>query len=299
MRPMLASPAKDIKFPVYASPKIDGIRAYTNNGLYSRSGKLIPNKYAQDLLRISAVNGLDGELCVGPPNYPNLMQVTTSGMMTAEGRPNFTYWVFDIWSKPTMPFEQRLRTLNREAVINYEWVLRLIDAKIIQFLPQELIHNMDELTQYETDHLAIGYEGIMIRDPNSPYKYGRSTAREGYLLKVKRWEDSEAIILDFKEFMHNANPLERGNFGEAKRSHHQENKVPMDTLGSLVCQDVKTAQLVDIGTGFDQITRKLIWDAREAFKGKIVKYKHFAQAGVKDAPRFPVFIGFRDERDMS
>jgi DNA ligase-1 len=31
--------------------------------------------------------------------------------------------------------------------------------------------------------------------------------------------------------------------------------------------------------------------------GKIAKYKHF-EVGVKEAPRFPVFLGFRNPLDM-
>jgi DNA ligase-1 len=66
-------------------------------------------------------------------------------------------------------------------------------------------------------------------------------------------------------------------------------------LGSL---DVEWNDIeFSIGTGFDSDTRKDLWKRRDEVIGKIVKFKYFSQ-GVKIAPRFPVFLGFRDENDM-
>ena len=56
--------------------------------------------------------------------------------------------------------------------------------------------NNEELIDYEQGAVEDGYEGVMLRDPSAPYKYGRSTVRKGYLLKLKRFEDSEAEVID-------------------------------------------------------------------------------------------------------
>jgi DNA ligase-1 len=53
----------------------------------------------------------------------------------------------------------------------------------------------------------------------------------------------------------------------------------------------------DLGTGFTSGQRRDLWVGRGKLKGKLVKYK-FQPTGVKDKPRFPVFIGFRDARDL-
>lgn len=292
IKPMLASPApKDINFPVYASPKIDGIRAMVVRGtLLSRSFKPIPNPSVQKELSISVIEGLDGELTVGDPWDKNVMQ-KSAAVMRKTGYVPATFHVFDFWTQPEWGYETRLRMLE----YNWHQVSRFGNIKLVK---QTKILCQEQLDEYENEQVEKGYEGVMLRSLTGIYKYGRSTAKEGYLLKVKRWVDGEARIVDLKQFMHNANELEQDNFGNAKRATKNEGKVPMDMLGAFVCEDLTTGQPIDIGTGYTMDQRKDFWARRKEFQGKIVKYKHFAVTGVKDASRFPVFLGFRDPIDM-
>lgn len=295
-KPMLASDAKDITFPVYASPKLDGIRAAIRDGqAVSRTLKPLPNEFLQDYIAecCPKLNGLDGEFTVGPANDKNVMQATTSGVMSKGGEPNFTYWVFDFWTAPEMPYGERLRLMERSFAAS-EHLKGLARVKLLQ---QTLIHSASELDAFETVQLEQGFEGIMVRAPKGPYKYGRSTAREGYLLKVKRFTDGEAVIIGFEELMHNANEAQVNALGLTERSSHAANKVPMDTLGALRVRDVVTGVEFSIGTGYTAAQRGSIWAQRESLLNKIVKYKHF-EVGAKDAPRFPVWLGMRHPDDM-
>ena len=52
-----------------------------------------------------------------------------------------------------------------------------------------------------------------------------------------------------------------------------------------------------IGTGFDAADRDDLWAEQDKLMGRIVKYKSFP-VGVKDAPRHPVWLGFRHPDDM-
>ena len=47
-------------------------------------------------------------------------------------------------------------------------------------------------------------------------------------------------------------------------------------------------------TGFTDHDRHLLWAQRADLLGRVVKYKSM-KAGVLDAPRHPVFLGFRAE----
>lgn len=296
MKPMLAVEApKDIKFPVYASAKLDGIRAVVKDDMaMSRTMKPIPNGAVQDYLGQTLFNGLDGELTVGPANDKNVMQATTSGVMSRDGEPDFTYWVFDFWTDGQMPYGERLRVMERAFKDG-----ALGQYPRIRLLKQTLIQNEQELHAYETLTLSQGFEGIMVRDPKGIYKFGRSTAREGYLLKVKRFADGEAVVIGVEELMHNANEATTDELGYTRRSSHQDGKVPMGTLGALKVRDVTTGIEFNIGTGYTAAQRAELWGMQAAgtLMGKIAKYKHF-EVGVKEAPRFPVFQGFRNPLDM-
>ena len=150
---------------------------------------------------------------------------------------------------------------------------------------------------FEKKCLEAGFEGVMVRKGDGPYKFGRSTSKEGYLLKWKRFTDSEAEVQGFVEQTHNANEKEKDALGNSKRSQHKENLIPVGTLGALLVCDVKTKIEFSIGTGFNGADRAYIWSLREKFIGHIVKYK-YQEIGVKGKPRFPVFLGFRDKDDM-
>lgn len=297
-RPMLAAKApSSLAFPLFASPKIDGIRALIREGrVLSRSGKEIPNRWCGEVLGSNiALEGLDGELTVGPPNAPNVMQATTSGLMTREGRPSFTFHVFDYYTRPREPFQVRYNNLRIYFEAGPGW-------HEVAFLPQVVVENSDELAAYEAECLAQGYEGVMLRSPDGLYKFGRSTAREGYLMKLKRFVDGEARVVGVVELMRNANELTTDELGYAKRSSHKDGKIPGGVLGALTVEDLATGIRFDIGTGFTAEQRANLWRAHtEGYRlvGMIAKYKHFAVTGVKEAPRFPVFLGFRHPDDMS
>lgn len=295
-KPMLAEHAdmNNVPFPMYASTKLDGIRAVVINGkLLSRSLKPIPNKYVRSLFENKPeYEGLDGELIVGSPTDPKCFNKTTSGVMSEEGEPEVTYYVFDqipefSGQPPFTRFQERYKDLAGSMTL----------FKHIFLVKQHLIFNMPQLLEFEAKCLDEGYEGVIIKDLNSPYKYGRSTLKEGYMLKIKRYQDSEAEIISVEELLSNQNEATRDELGKVKRSNCKEGMVPQDTLGSLNVRDIKTGVEFNIGSGFDEEERNNLWKKKSSLPGKIVKYKYFGYGQV-DKPRHPVFLGFRDKKDM-
>lgn len=295
MKPMLACTiSKEVPFPVYGSPKLDGIRAIVKDGkLLSRTLKEIPNKHIQNAYDWTKLEGLDGEIIVGSATDKNVMQATTSGAMSREGKPEWFYYGFDLWNHPGSFFE-RIGALSN-------WVTHFKSGEVdpipnIQFLAQELIYDQDHLNKYEEAMISFGFEGVMLRLPESLYKFGRSTEKEFALVKVKRFSDAEATVISVNELMRNQNELLEDNLGYAKRSSEQAGLVPAGIMGSLRAVTDDGIEF-DIGTGFTLDQRSKLWLSRESLIGTKVKYKFF-DGGIKVAPRFPVFIGFRHSDDM-
>lgn len=290
IKPMLGIAVDTTKlvFPIYASPKLDGIRVIIkDNQVLSRNGKPIPNIFVQSLLK--SYHGLDGELIVGHPTHPNVFQLTTSGVMSIEGTPNVRLYVFDCWYA-----EGGIDTRYNEVLK----ITRNSSKADIEVVPQIIINSLEELYKFEEDCLEKGYEGVMLRYPNALYKNGRSTVKEGALLKLKRFSDSEAYILGMEPLLRNHNEPTKNALGHTERSSHIYNKVADDLLGALNVKDIHTGVEFSIGSGFTEEQRREIWNKQVELIGSIVKYKYF-EVGVKDKPRFPIFCGFRDKRDMS
>lgn len=293
-KPMLASPAEvdKLRFPLLASPKIDGIRGVILDGeLRTRKLLALPNRHTQARLSVQSIDGFDGELVVGPPHAKDVMRRTTSGLMSIEGMPNYTFWVFDLHNHEGV-YEKRLKALTKAAS------LYIRNTCQISVLPQKLISHPDDLLSFEERIVREGYEGVIVRDPKAPYKFGRSTAREGYMLKIKRFEDGEAEVIGFEEELANTNEATKDELGHTKRSSAKAGKVGKGTLGAFIVRDLKTGAEFNVGGGLTAQQRAQFWEDRRKLKNKIVKYKSFP-VGVKEAPRHPVFLGFRDPSDMS
>jgi DNA ligase-1 len=281
---MLASPAdfNTLTLPKLASPKLDGIRCLVRDGVaLSRKLLPIPNKYVQSVIGKKAYNGLDGELIVGPAMAEDVFRVTTSGVMSIEGEPDFVFYAFDNW------------IMQREFAVRLDDVRhRARDLVRTVMVPHQEILSLAQLDEYEKRQVGLGYEGVMLRDPSAGYKFGRSTAREQGLLKVKRFEDSEAIVTGVVEEMHNTNEAEKDELGRTKRSKAKAGLVGKGTMGALNVRDIHTGVEFQVGSGFTAADR-----ARTDWIGKVIVYKFFP-IGVKDKPRLPVYKAVRDPLDM-
>lgn len=292
MKVMLAKEADlgQIKFPCYASPKIDGIRCHidvVNNKVeaLTRANKPIPNELLRKKLIDAGINYFDGELTLGEPNSPNVFRNTTSVVMSKE-HPDWDKIIFNVFD---------LAILKHSFDIRKSMMGIIQSTGFIRFVEQRLITNVIELSHFEEECLRKGYEGICTRSVDGTYKEGRSTLREQKLLKIKRFKDAEAIVVGFEEKMHNENELTVNELGHAHRSSCKDAMIPADTLGALIVNMDGT--VFSIGSGFDNATRDYIWANRSNLIGSMVKFKYFP-VGVKDAPRFPIFLGFRDKDDI-
>ena len=289
--PMLAGKVdlKKLQFPILVSPKLDGIRGTVQDStLLSRSLKPIANKNVQKKFSNLPEN-MDGEFIVGAPTAKDCYQKTNSFIMSHD-KPadDVKFYTFDMLQEGG--FKARYDLL-RELVEN------LSRASDVVLVEQTELSNLDALLKYEEDALNYGYEGVMIRSIHGIYKHGRSSTKEGILLKLKRFEDAEAEILGGYEKMHNANEAFTNELGRTARSTAKAGLVGTGELGGFGVRDLVSGVEFEVGSGFDAAQRKDFWSRRETLRGKIIKYKSF-KIGVKDKPRHPIFLGFRDKADM-
>lgn len=293
-RPMLAASTvnmEDLVFPLIGSPKLDGIRALVRGGkLVTRKLLAVPNHHIQNALGHKVFEGLDGELVAGLSYGKGVFNRTSSAIMSREGQPPVTYHVFDNWEMGQDAYVTRMMSLPGSKDL-----FETKDGKgyvRIRKLTHKVLESPEDVLQYEAAMLLKGYEGIMLRHPKGLYKYGRSTLKEGWLIKVKRFEDGEAVVYGIIEQRYNGNEATINDLGLAKRTSHKANKVGKGTTGALQVRDMITGVEFEIGTGMDDETRIRFWSHPPI--GKVVKYKS-QPVGVLNKPRFPVFLGIRED----
>lgn len=295
MKPMLAATIENVhalRFPIYASPKLDGVRGLIIDGkLMSRSLKTFPNRHTQNLFSNALLNGLDGELIFGEPNAKDVYRVTQSAVAREDGTPKVTFYVFDDFADGRA-YSVRLSAASKKAAEAQAMGLPVV------MLESRRIETAEALLAYEQEVLAQGYEGLILRSWLQPYKQGRSTVNEQGMLKLKRFTDSEATIVGMEEEMANNNVAVRNALGRTERSTAQAGLSGKARMGALIVRDVNTGIQFNIGTGFTMADREAFWANKARVVGMVVKYKSFL-IGVKDAPRFPVYLGMRADWDRS
>ena len=286
-KPLLAGKfdSEKAKFPYAATPKIDGIRFLMVGGAaLTRSFKPIRNEYLQKILSSNLPEGIDGELTSGSTFQE------CSSIMRIKGEPDFKVWIFDFVNPKgeVKPYKERMDELRKFENFN---------IPSYEILFPTIVSNQEQIDHLMINNLNAGYEGLMLRDPNGIYKFGRSSVKENILLKVKEFMDDEAEIISFREKMINTNEGLKDNFGRTKRSSCQDGLKPSGTLGGLILRNSEGLEF-SCGSGLNDALRDEIWKNKSKYLGKLVKYKYMSK-GIDELPRHPVFIGVREDTDLS
>lgn len=308
-QPMLGCPVdfSRLVFPVFGSPKLDGWRCLVNDAYphpLTRTLLPIPNRFVKACFATSqfSIHGLDGEITVGPPNAPDVWNRTQSGLSSSSGEPPFTYWVFDNW-EATGGFADRMALAHEQvASYNLPW---------LKALPQTLLRSLPELLAFEEECLALGFEGIVVRNPGSSYKFGRSVMSflnrrnksiEQGLVKVKRVGDFEILITGFQQRRVNMNPPETDGRGYVKRGHAQDLMIPVNDLGAVEGIAVNgpfLGKAIIASPGkLTEEQRKNIWKHRDDFL-RTYGTVTYTIPGSGDLPRSARFKGIRAEEDFN
>ena len=298
MRAVALGPDERPRFPCCASPKLDGFRCVVAGGVaLTKTLKPVRNRHVQKVLGLRGLDGLDGELVVGrPTEHPDdettVLGRTMSGVTSADGQPDFVFHVFDRWDRPSRPFLWRVGTAE-DIVDDYG------GRKPLVLVPQMLMRSWEEVLAFEAEQLARGYEGVCLRPLDAPYKYGKVTAKEGWLLKLKRFTDGEAVVLEVRPAMRNSNEASRAPSGKLVRSTKAAGLEASDEAGALLCRDLLTGQEMLVNTGrMKKAERQAVLAAPKLAVGRVVTWRFFGY-GALNADRHAHFVAFRHPDDLA
>jgi len=309
--------AGDLKYPILASDKLDGIRCIFYKGqMLSRSLKPIVNKQLREkfapLIQYSEEKNLllDGELyCDEIP-----FSLISSMVMTIDYNDK----------KATKKWEEKCEehnvSVSREEALEYikfycfdtvkddNFTEKFIDRSVRianvkadnTFLIENVLHvvckDMNALKRFYEMALNDGKEGLILRDPHAKYKFGRGTLNEGIIYKLKPYETFDAKILEVIQ-------ATRVDPNAEKKINELGNSVTSKKKGDRIPIEMASAFKVAYGDTFvhpvialTEDKKKEIWKNREQYIGKTIEYKGLL-VGAKEVPRHPVVVRFREDKD--
>lgn len=310
--PMLACDAylELVKFPCIVQGKVDGCHALNRDGvLLGRSLKKHDNIYTTDKFSLPEFHGFCGEMILGDnPAADDLCRLSSGALRRIQGEPKITWWLFDYVTDAVLHlgYRERMRILLDE-------VLNLPDelSKNIRVIKSKVVKNMQELLEFEDKCLNEGYEGIIIRDTEALYKYGRCGKTHMGAWRVKRFIEEEILCTSIEEGTSNHNEKTKNELGRSERSSHQENLVPNGKVGTIIgtllkdVLDPQTKKLLiakgtEVNVSPGKMTdeeRKWYFENRKEIIGEVVKFKLFPK-GIKDQPRFATFVTIKNKNDV-
>lgn len=163
------------------SEKLDGVRAiWDGQTLRFRSGREInaPRWFVDGLPKLA----LDGELWLGHGTFERLSGIVRRDVPDDSEWRQVRYMIFEL-PGATGDFRERAESI-RQIVhqANVPWLreieqFQVVDHPGLQKLLKEVVKG--------------GGEGLMLHRADAPYETGRSDT----LLKVKPWEDAEAVVI--------------------------------------------------------------------------------------------------------
>ena len=269
--------------------KLDGVRAVTvlypsgKIDIFSRNGKELNNfehikdeiKKKINFLSIKEALVLDGEIV--SRNFQSLMKQIHRKSSTQNL--DAKLFLFDY-----LPLEDFKNGIYKKS---YSFRIRKLKAVFDEFLRDSQIikminsvdvnmdteSGMEMFKSFNKNAIMDGYEGIMIKDPESFYECKRSTT----WLKSKPFIEISLEVKDYEE-----------GTGRNKGK-----------LGAIIAEgkDNEKNFKTNVGSGFTDIQRKEFWDEKEKLIGQIIEIRADSVSKSQDGKywslRFPRFKSFR------
>lgn len=228
------------------SEKLDGVRGFWDGQqLLTRGGKTLnpPAWFVADYPPFA----IDGELWTKRDDLGQIVSIVRRKNPDERWR-HITHQIFEVPN-------QQGGLLNRLSVLDdYLTKHRNTPIRIVKQIP---ITKQTQVNAFLREIVAQGGEGIVLRDPNTPYQTGRLSSA----LKVKQHLDSECIVQKILA-------------GKGKYTNK---------MGSILCQ-MSNGQPLKIGTGFSDADRE-----NPPSIGSEITFKYYGLSK-KGLPKYPVYL---------
>ncbi len=228
------------------SEKLDGVRArWDGHHLISRGGHAFaaPDWFTKGFPPFA----LDGELWSKRGDFEHIVSIVRK-KTAHEGWKQLTYQIFEVPDQQG-GLPERLAVLQHYLSVHPNTYIRII--------AQQRCRGKGHLKAWLQQLVSDGAEGVVVRNPLTPYQTGRSPDA----LKVKPYQDAECEVVGYKP-------------GKGKLA---------GLTGALRCR-MDDGQVISLGSGLNQRLR-----TTPPAIGQVITFKYYGLTRNKK-PRHPVFL---------
>ena len=247
------------------SEKLDGVRAYWDGKkLWSRQGNAfaVPEWFTENFPPFE----LDGELWLGRGQFEQTVSIVTRHQ-PHQAWQDVTYQIFEVPNQVGGLLE-RLEVLKT--------YLQDFPAPYLRIIEQVPVTSTEQLQLHLKGLVGLGAEGLVVRNPETPYLSGRSDQA----LKVKLKQEAECVV--------------RG-YTDGKGKYRGQ-------VGALLCE-IAPGQFKQLSNSTDRLLKigSGLSDKQHANPPEIGTLVTFQYMGLtrKELPRFPVFLRVRADLNQN
>jgi DNA ligase-1 len=287
-----------LAYPLMASTKIDGIRMIVRDGkLFTRSLKPQMSSSIQSRFAFLAEYSKDNNILLDGELYsPSISFSELSGQCRAYNASiaaDLAFYCFDLLHEPCEKIQQRT---YKERVIHIVCAETSIMNDYFQVVHTKVVNSRKEVEDYFEEVLAQGYEGLILRNPKSGYKFGRGTIKEGIIFKLKPFITMDDKIVDIIQATEVRDGAEKkiNELGRSVTSKKKDDRILIEKAAAFVVMYNGLPLKVTIAESDEKKIE--IWKHQKNYIGKYVEYKGL-KIGMKDLPRSCNTIRMRPDKD--
>lgn len=299
----------ELQYPLLASYKLDGIRCLLYKGkILSRSLKEIQNKQLKDKLEPLRQFTEDNQIILDGEIYsPELtFQEIVSFVMTQDFEDKKSIKKFG----KVLEIPKHLKFYGFDCVQNDDFDERFVSrqeavhmysasfGKIAEALTHTILNSAKDVEEYFQRALADNCEGLILRNSDGKYKFGRATLKENIIYKVKPFETFDSKITGFVQSTEVNEDVEKkiNELGHSVTSKKKDDRHTIEKC-SAVYVDYEVQEL-KVTLAMTDEEKEEIWHNQKEYLGRWIEYKAM-RVGMKEGglPRHPVFIRFREDKE--
>lgn len=306
-----------LTYPLLISTKMDGIRMIVKDGqILTRSLKPLPNlqlnQKFEPLRKFTEEKDviLDGEVfapgipfqfivsCVMTQDYTDILAIKKWSKLCQEH--DYIISRQEVFDKLKFYCFDSIKDKNNE--ISFCNRHDFIEECLVGFcdiacpVEQIPVSNAKEVEEYFEQVLEEGFEGLIIRNAKSPYKYGRTRISENNSYKLKPWATEDAKIIGFVQATKVNEDVEKTitELGNSRTSKKKEDRHLIEKAQAFVV-DFNGKEL-SVPIAMPDAQKEYIWSHKEEYLNQWIEFKYMT-VGMKDLPRIPKFIRMREGKE--